>query len=333
MPHRRLLALCLMLTAAGPAATRPTPPLYADATRLGRPFAKDPSVVKFHDRYWMYYSVPPADRSGLPKGWAIGVATSDGDLDRWTKAGEVLPDGGDVERAGICAPGARVLDGKVHLFYQNYTAGPRDAICHAWSDDGLHFTRDPSNPVFRPTGAWTNGRAIDADVVPWHGKLWLYCATRDPAGKVQQITGAVADAAGDPTTTLGRGAWRQLGDGPLLKPTLPWERDCIEAPTVVARGDTLVMVYAGAYNNAPQQIGSAASTDGVHWTRQSDHPLLPVGPRGSWNASESGHPGLFVDDDGTTSLFYQGNPDRGRTWLIARASVRWDGDRPVVDRR
>ena len=245
---------------------------------------------------------------------------------------ELLPVG-DVEHAGICAPGARVLDGKVHLFYQNYTAGPRDAICHAWSADGVHFTRDPTNPVFHPTGNWTNGRAIDAEVVPWHGKLWLFCATRDPAGKVQQVTGATADAGGDPTTTLGRGAWHQLGgDGPLLKPTLPWERDCIEAPTVVARGDKLVMVYAGAYNNAPQQIGSAVSTDGVHWQRQSDQPLLPVGPKGSWRSSESGHPGLLVEDDGYTSLFYQGNPDHGRTWLISRVTLEWDADRPVVFR-
>ncbi len=148
---------------------------------------------------------------------------------------------------------------------------------------------------------------------------------------MQQITSATAPAGGDPTTTLGRGAWHQtVADGPLLRPTLPWERDCIEAPTVVARSDRLVTVYAGAYNNAPQQIGVADSPDGVHWTRLSDRPLLPVGPPGSRNSSESGHPGLFTDADGTTSLFYQGNPDHGRTWLISRVRLTWAGERPAV---
>ena len=61
--------------------------------------------------------------------------------------------------------GAIVLEGKVHLFYQTYGNGKQDAICHAWSTDGLNFTRNPANPIFRPTGEWNCGRAIDADVI------------------------------------------------------------------------------------------------------------------------------------------------------------------------
>ena len=184
-------------------------------------------------------------------GWAIGIAEST-DLRNWKKIGEVLPEQA-YEQGGICAPGARVLNGKVHLFYQSYGHGQKNAICHAWSSDGVTFDRDPSNPVFHPTGAWTNGRAIDAEVVAWKGKLWLYCATRDPSGKIQMLSGAVADPASD----LGRDTWKQIGEGPLLKPEQPWEQACIEVPTVCLRGDKLVMFYAGAYNNAPQQIGAA----------------------------------------------------------------------------
>jgi len=49
------------------------------------------------------------------------------------------------------------------------------------------------------------------------------------------------------------------------------------------------------------------------WTRVSEHPCLPVGKPGEWNSSESGHPGAFVDTDGRTYLFYQGNSDNGQT--------------------
>ena len=61
-----------------------------------------------------------------------------------------------------------------------------------------------------------------------------------------------------------------------------------------------------------------------------DEPFLRNGPPGSWNASESGHPGIFRDDDGRTYLFYQGNNDHGRTWHLSKVEVRWKHDRPYV---
>jgi hypothetical protein len=121
-----------------------------------------------------------------------------------------------------------------------------------------------------------------------------------------------------------------LALGPVLRPELPWERQCIEAPSVVARDGKLVMFYAGAYNNEPQQIGAAASADGVTWKRLSESPVLPVGNPREWNSSESGHPGAFVDRDGSTRLFFQGNNDNGKTWYLSSRKVEWRGGQPVV---
>ncbi|MCX7824203.1 MAG: family 43 glycosylhydrolase [Verrucomicrobiae bacterium] len=301
---------------------------FADTTRLGRPLAKDPCVIRFGGRYLLYFSLPPFSKKlappDAPRGWAIGIAESR-NLVNWRKVGEILPEQ-ECEKNGLCAPGAIVLDGKVHLFYQTYGNGPRDAICHAVSEDGLRFGRDASNPVFRPSGAWTAGRAIDADVIEHRGRLLLYFATRDPTMKVQMIGVAAADRR----SNFGRDAWKQLCDAPILKPELPWEKKCIEAPSLIRRGDTLFMFYAGGYNNEPQQIGVASSKDGVAWQRLSNEPLLPNGPPGSWNSSESGHPGVFVDDEGRTWLFFQGNNDRGRTWFLSRVRIGWDGGRPRV---
>ncbi|MCC6581251.1 MAG: glycoside hydrolase, partial [Phycisphaeraceae bacterium] len=149
---------------------------WADDTRFGRPYSKDPTVVRFNNRCLMYFSIPPfpVDRmpAGGPKGWNIGIAESD-DLVHWRKVGELHPEQ-DPERNGLCAPGAIVFQGKVHLFYQTYGNGPKDALCHAVSDDGVKFTRDPSNPIFMPTGSWNSGRAIDAEVVPFGDRLLLY---------------------------------------------------------------------------------------------------------------------------------------------------------------
>ena len=291
---------------------------FADACR-GKPFTKDPSVIRFHGAYLLYYSLPPGAGHA---GWSAGIARSR-DLVSWEKAGEVLPAGG-CEAKGLAAPDAMVFRGQVHLFYQTYGNGKADAICHAVSEDGIRFERDPSNPIFRPSGAWTCGRAIDAETVHWKGRVLLYWATRDPGMKIQML--GVAGAPED--SDLGRGAWTQLCGGPILKPELPWERACIEAASVCEHDGRLFLFYAGGYNNDPQQIGVAVSDDGIAWTRLSDEPFLANGREGEWNASESGHPGVFVDDDQSTHLFFQGNNDRGKTWYLSKAKVAWDAKGP-----
>jgi hypothetical protein len=126
---------------------------YGDTTRRGIPFAKDPQTVRFKDRYLMYYSIPGT--KGPMMGWGIGIAESR-DLVNWKKVADI-PLEGDCEKNGIAAPSAIVIGDKVHLFYQTYGNWVNDAICHAYSEDGIHFTRNTTNPIFRPIkgkGEW-----------------------------------------------------------------------------------------------------------------------------------------------------------------------------------
>jgi predicted GH43/DUF377 family glycosyl hydrolase len=296
---------------------------YADSSR-GRPFSKDPAVVRFKDRYWMYYSLPPYGDGRANDGWSIGVAASD-DLENWQRCGQIMPEQ-ECEQNGICAPGAIVLRAQVHLFYQTYGNGPRDAICHAFSGDGLRFERDATNPVFRPVGAWTCGRAIDADVIVHDDALLLYFATRDPTMAVQMLGVASAPLG----SGYSRADWMQRCNVSILKPELPWEQQCIEAPALCKQRDHLYMFYAGAYNNRPQQIGCAVSVDGIAWQRLSNEPFLPNGKPGEWNACESGHPYAFVDLDGQVYLFFQGNNDMGKTWYLSCVQVEWHNGQPYV---
>ncbi len=298
---------------------------YADASR-GRPCSKDPAVVFFGGRYVLYYSLPPFGDGRPGDGWAIGIAHSS-DGDEWHRAGEILP-AEACQARGLCAPGAIVLGGRVHLFYQTYGNGPKDALCHAVSEDGVNFNRSPSNPVFSPTGDWNNGRAIDADVIVSGDRLWLYFATRDPAGRIQKVGVAGALLNGG----FGREEGTQECTNALLEPELPWEQDCIEAPVVCRHEGSFFLFYGGAYNNAPQQIGCAVSQDGMAWRRLSDQPFLPSGRPGDWNASESGHPFVFTAPDGRTWLYFQGNNDGGRTWFLSRVEVEWCQGVPVLQK-
>ncbi|MGL4593690.1 MAG: family 43 glycosylhydrolase [Thermoguttaceae bacterium] len=303
---------------------------WADFDQQGKPFAKDPTVVRFNGRYLMYFSLPPNTISPQKYGWTCAIAESD-DLINWRKVKQIVPMQ-ECDQKGTAAPCARVWNDRVHLFYQTYGNGPNDAICYAWSDDGVNFTPHPQNPIFRPHGEWTNGRAIDADAFIFKDKLFLYCATRDPSGQIQKIAVATADPTGldDPLNRLGPTAWTQACTNSILEPLLTWETKCIEATTVCQRGDTLVMFYAGGYNNNPQQIGVAHSDDGINWTRLWDVPFIPNGNKDSWNSSESGHPGVFVDDNGQTYLFYQGNAQKGASWYLSRVKIGWCDAVPFV---
>jgi predicted GH43/DUF377 family glycosyl hydrolase len=299
--------------------------MFGDTSRTGQPFSKDPHVVRLNGQYLMYYSIRPyADKEHPVKGWGIGIARSK-DLISWEKVGEITPDA-EYEKNGLCAPGALVRDGKVHLFYQTYGNGPKDAICHAVSSDGIHFERNPTNPIFQPTGSWNNGRAIDAEVMLFNDQYYLYFATRDPAGRIQMQGVAIAPK----NTNFNREDWTLAVDKPILEPELPWEGECVEGASIIFRNNKLYMFYAGNYNNQPQQIGVATSTDGITWNRLWDEPFLKSGKPGSWNSSESGHPHVFVNEKGKVYLFYQGNNDKGKTWFISNVRIKWKGETPKI---
>lgn len=296
---------------------------FADSIS-GKEYSKDPAVVKFNNRYFMYYSLPPYEADAVSvKGWSIGVAVSD-DLENWKIVNRLLPVR-DYEQNGFCAPGAIVLNHKVHMFYQSYGNFPNDKLCHAVSDDGIHFTRD-SEPIFAPSGEWNNGRAIDADVIVFGKRLLMYFATRDKAGQIQKLGVCAA-----PTDSEFKAVdWKQICDNSILEPTLPWERSCIEAPAVCENEGKIYLFYGGGYNNEPQQIGCAVSDDGVHFQRLSDEPFLKNGLPGTWNSSESGHPFAFQDDDGQYYLFYQGNADNGNTWYLSCKKIQFCNGVPVL---
>lgn len=296
--------------------------MYADTTRTGQPFSKNPYVIRLGGRYLMYSSVLPVKGSAARE---IEITESH-DLIHWKKVGLISAQE-PYEKVGISAPCVLVIKGKVHMFYQTYGNGKNDAICHAVSDDGIHnFRRNATNPVFRPDGSWNCGRAIDAEVFFYKGRYLMYFATRDPKYKYQ-LQGVATTPA---NSNFNRESWTHLTpDAPVMKPELPWEGDCIEATSFIQRNGLLYMFYGGGYHNTPQQIGVAVSNDGLSWKRLSDQPFLPVGKPGEWNSSESGHPHI-MDLGKRTFLFFQGNNDGCKTWWISNVEVFWNKKGPYL---
>jgi len=277
--------------------------LYGDPVHLvdGKPFAKDPTVIRHGGRYLMYYSV----NDGGSWGGAIAESTN---LVDWARVCDIAVEGAPF-KGGWVAPCVKKFDGKIHLFAQNPALGVSrenkrwNRIWYATSDDGIHFRMAAGNPILGAKGKWSNGRAIDAEAYRAGDRMMMAFATRSADGKTQ-----LQGLAGSPYGCgYGAGKWTELTmDKPLLAPELPWEGHCIEAASVIEHKGVWYMFYAGAYNHERQQIGLAWSADGVCFERWRDSPVLPHGAEGSWNAWESGHPGVFKDDDGQIYLFYQG---------------------------
>ncbi|MBQ8954019.1 MAG: family 43 glycosylhydrolase [Clostridia bacterium] len=278
-------------------------------------FAKDPAVVRFGGSYYLYYSIKYGDE---PFKIGIGIARSH-DMETWEDIDE-LPLTAEYEKNGVGAPAAIVLRGQVHLFYQTYGNWAKDAICHAVSDDGVHFEKDDSNPIFRPTADWCCGRAIDADVCVFNDRLYLYFATRDHDMAIQKVGCAWAPL----NSGFSRSTWTQAIAQSILSPELKWEGQCIEAPATVVNGARIFMFYGGSYNCKPQQIGCAVSDDGVFFRRIFMEPFMANGEPGSWNSCESGHPYAFRDDDSRVYLFYQGSADMGKTWYLSKVEIGFD---------
>ena len=259
----------------------------------------------------------------LKGGWHSAIAESR-DLVNWTRVGDM-----DLRSArgeaiwGATAPCVKVFDGKVHMFYQRWYAGAgtggNNVIFHATSSDGLHFRNTTDEPVLIPRTGWSIERAIDAEVYRVGEKMILLFATRDLSGEIQML--AMAEAPYD--SDYGPDKWTLLStDGPLLEPEYEWEGHCIEAPTVIKHKGLWYMFYAGAYNHEHQQIGLAVSKDGYNFERVGENGLVYTsGPEGSWNAGESGHPGVFRDDDGLTYLFYQGKASHDADYLLSVSRI------------
>ena len=83
------------------------------------------------------------------------------------------------------------------------------------------------------------------------------------------------------------------------------------------------MMVAGAVTGGGCAMVSGSAAGGINYKRWSEKPVFPHGEKGSWNEWESGHPGVFQDDDGQVYLFFQGKPTLKGDYLLSCAKVKF----------
>lgn len=147
---------------------------------IPRGFMNDPhNPVFFKGEYHVFFQYYPLEPQAVrPKCWGHAVTR---DFYSWELLPTAIAPDTPIDRDG-CASGAVVVqDEKLWLFYtgRNYYHEPREVICAAVSQDGIHFKKSDRNPIVQPEERDSLMDFRDANVYSGpDGKFYMLVGTR-----------------------------------------------------------------------------------------------------------------------------------------------------------
>ncbi|MFM7207249.1 MAG: family 43 glycosylhydrolase [Planctomycetaceae bacterium] len=222
-----------------------TTPITAFAPRAGCDRHDPSNVVRWGDRFWVWYTHNVDDHRQV----AIHVGSSVDGV-RWEDHGLALGGGvpGAWDESGVLAPYVVLHDDAWHLWYTGFHGGDlatRDlGMATAPSPRGP-WTRLQANPLLRRSPQpldWDSGMLGDSTVLHREGRWWLYYKSRR-AGETNLQTRIGVATADVPTGPYRRhpgnplfpghafSAWPHAGGvaavGGVVSPALLWSADGI----------------------------------------------------------------------------------------------------------
>lgn len=147
----------------------------------------DPNgLIYFRGRYHAFFQHYPHAPKWGQMHWGHAVST---DLIHWEELPIALYPDMEYENDGGCFSGSAIeKDGRLYLFYTSVSHELKQTQSLAYSDDGVHFTKYPGNPVIRqnPLG-YPDFR--DPKVICVDGTYYMVVGTGNEAsGKVLLFT-------------------------------------------------------------------------------------------------------------------------------------------------
>lgn len=125
-------------------------------------------------------------------------------------------------------------------------------------------------------------------------------------------------------------SWERAQDEPILsvhqEDCGQWEKSCIYQPWLIEHEGYYYNIYNAA-NGGIEQMGLALSDDLLKWKRHAKNPVIPVGPKGSYNQRFSADAKVFRDGDHWVNLFF--GVGKGGAHIMAAYSrdlVHWTVD-------
>ena len=134
------------------------------------------------------------------------------------------------------------------------------------------------------------------------GKFWSLYGAYPRQGGYELRPGYEGVAVSDDGLT-----WRRAVDRPILSifqdEVGRWEKDCIYQPWLVAHEGRYYDFYNAAEGGV-EQSGVAFSENLLDWRRHPANPVIPIGPKGSFNESFSSDPKVYRDGDHWIMIFF-----------------------------
>jgi hypothetical protein len=296
---------------------------------------QQPSVIRVPDdqggpfagKYLMYYR---GRNAGLTQS-GVGVALSDDGL-TWRRAeiNPVLPyeELGPRRFIDYSEPDVHLDNGGFRMWLTGTTQN-ESHIVHAVSDDGLQWDRPDEDPVLRASSQ------RDWD------ELWVFAPSMVSVGRGWACWYGGFTTDGDfgiGHATSGDGIrWTKHEPNPVLPPGArpqEWDAITVDKPTVILDGTVYRMWYTGdqVFTDStadPWKIGYATSTDGIHWEKSPDNPvLIPSRIDGRYDKVRVANPAAVQvphpdDPDRLVVRLYFDGFD-GRRWSIGLARPAGD---------
>jgi len=102
-------------------------------------------------------------------------------------------------------------------------------------------------------------------------------------------------------------SWQRARNEPILSVHQPdcgdWEKDCIYQPWLVEHEGKYYNFYNAA-NGKVEQLGLALSGNLLDWKRYKHNPVIPNGPKGSYNEGFSSDGKVYWDKDHWVQFFF-----------------------------
>jgi predicted GH43/DUF377 family glycosyl hydrolase len=232
----------------------------------------------------------------------VAVAASAGPFTTWRRLSDepvLAPRGNGWESAGTFNPAVVEHDGRIVMLYRAQDANGTSRLGYATSDDGLHFTRR-STPVLSPDAEYErDGGVEDPRLVKIEGTYYLTYTgynKKDAQLCLATSTDLVHWQRKGVILPASKGRWN-----------VGWTKSGAIVPEKI--DGRYWMYYLGTASDKTDQMGVASSPDLLHWTDETDGPVLPRRP-GRFDARvvEPGPPPILEDD--AIVLVYNGAADK-----------------------
>jgi predicted GH43/DUF377 family glycosyl hydrolase len=227
----------------------------------------------------------------------------------WHRVAEepvIAPRGDGWESAGTFNPAVVVHDGKTIMLYRAQDKAGTSRLGYAESNDGVHFTRH-AEPVFSPSENYEKDGGVEDPRLVQFGDTYYLTYTGYNKKDAQLCLATSKDLI----------HWDRKG---VILPAykghwnVRWTKSGAIVPEKI--GGKYWMYFLGTSADSKDQAGLASSTDLLHWTEETNAPVLPVRPgRFDSRVAEPG-PSPMVTDQGIV-LVYNGADDK----LVYRTGI------------